>query len=101
MEGKKHIAETSGIALTPSSITTPAEETNQPVEKTPGVEASFEEVVPQVEDTTVNQAGIAERSPVVVVETPVTTSKSGQGHIVKSAALVSINCWSMVQPMER
>ncbi len=73
-----------------SAITASTKETHLPAEETPDTEASVEEVVPQVEDTTATPAGIVERSPVVVVETAEATPKSGRGHIVRSAALVSI-----------
>jgi putative peptidoglycan lipid II flippase len=50
----------------------------------------IEEVIPQIEDAAASPTGIVEKAPGVVIETTETPPKSGQGHIVKSAALVSI-----------
>jgi putative peptidoglycan lipid II flippase len=77
------------IKAASTSTIAPVEEATLPVEKTSDVEAPIEEVIPQIEDATASQAGIIEKAPGMIVETE-TPPKSGRGHIVKSAALVSI-----------
>ena len=66
-----------------------SEETDLPIEETPPLEPT-EEVIPHLEDTTLTPAGIVGQAPAVIVETTETTPATGRGHIVKSAALVSI-----------
>jgi putative peptidoglycan lipid II flippase len=83
MEEKTPIAEMVDDDAAASPITTSMKEALD-------VEAPVEEVIPQVEDAAAPPTGIVERSPVVIVETTEATPKSGQRHIVKSAALVSI-----------
>ena len=71
------------------STIVPVEEIMLPVEEATDVETSIEEVIPHVEDVAASPSGIVERAPGVIVETEA-APKSGRGHIVKSAALVSI-----------
>jgi putative peptidoglycan lipid II flippase len=78
------------IKAASTSTIAPVEEITLPVEKTSDVEAPIEEVIPQVEDAAASPTGIVEKAPGVVIETTETPPKSGRGHIVKSAALVSI-----------
>jgi putative peptidoglycan lipid II flippase len=68
-----------------TSTILPVEETTAHIEETSDVE----EVIPQIADAAVSLTGIIEQAPGIVVEAE-NTAKSGRGHIVKSAALVSI-----------
>jgi putative peptidoglycan lipid II flippase len=72
-----------------TSTILPVEEIILPVEEMSDTEGSVEEVIPQIADAAAPPTGIIEQAPGVVVETE-TTPNSGRGHIVKSAALVSI-----------
>ncbi len=80
------------VRIKAASIATIAqvEESTLPIEETSDVEAPIEEAVPHIEDVAASPTGIVERAPGVIVETTETTAKSGRGHIVKSAALISI-----------
>jgi len=51
---------------------------------------SFVEVIPTVEDAAAVPTSIVEKSPVILEETSQTSSKAERGHLVRSAALVSI-----------
>lgn len=77
-----------------------SEEVADPTESVVGEEASdqaeqeeidsFVEVIPAVEDAAAIPTGIVEKSPVVLEETSQASSKAERGHLVRSAALVSI-----------
>jgi putative peptidoglycan lipid II flippase len=78
-----------------------SEETILPEEETPHIEPT-EEVIPHVEDATITPAGIVGQAPAAIVETTEVAPTTGRGHIVKSAALVSIgNLGSSVLGMVR
>ncbi len=87
MDEKEQPEETTD-AEAPSLIASTAE-TILPGEETPHIEP-LEEVIPRVEDTTTTPAGIVGQAPAAIVETTEATPTTGRGHIVKSAALVSI-----------
>lgn len=49
-----------------------------------------DEIIPHVEDGTIPSGGVAEEAPAAIVETTQAPPATGRGHIVRSAALVSI-----------
>ncbi len=101
MDGKEQPEETTDAEATSSPIIVPTEETMNAEEETPHIEQT-EEVIPRVEDTTTTPVGIVGQAPAAIVETTEATPTTGRGHIVKSAALVSIgNLGSSVLGMVR
>ena len=87
---KEYSEETLDVEASSSPIVASIEEAILPAEEaTPPIEM-VEEVIPHVEDATLNPASIVGEAPAAIVETAETTPVSGRGHIVRSAALVSI-----------